>query len=97
MRIIRGPILTRARTRSRLARASGVRTEKRRIRLRFPRLRSTVEILITHIVIMHNSHNALSFRGSRVGIRGKWVNIAYCIMHEVSGSIMHYEDTLYKG
>ena len=58
---------------------------------------STVEILIMHIVIMHNSHNALSFRGSRVGIRGKWVNIAYCIMHEVSGSIMHYEDTLYRG
>ena len=57
----------------------------------------TVEILIMHIVIMHNSHNALSFRGSRVGIRGKWVNIAYCIMHEVSGSIMHYEDTLYRG
>ena len=55
---------------------------------------STVEILIMHIVIMHNSHNALSFRGSRVGIRGKWVNIAYCIMHGVSGSIMHYEDTL---
>ena len=54
----------------------------------------TVEILIMHIVIMHNSHNALSFRASRVGIRGKWVNIAYCIMHEVSGSIMHYEDTL---
>ena len=58
---------------------------------------NTVEILIMHIVIMHNSHNALSFRGSRVGIRGKWVNIAYCIMHEVSGSIMHYEDTLYRG
>ena len=57
----------------------------------------TVEILIMHIVIMHNSHNALSFRGSRVGIRGKWVNIAYCIMHEVSRSIMHYEDTLYRG
>ena len=54
----------------------------------------TVEILIMHIVIMHNSHNALSFRGSRVGIRGKWVNIAYCIMHEGSRSIMHYEDTL---
>ena len=54
----------------------------------------TVEILIMHIVIMHNSHNALSFRGSRVGIRGKWVNIAYCIMHKVSRSIMHYEDTL---
>ena len=60
-------------------------------------VRCTVEILIMHIVIMHNSHNALSFRGSRVGIRGKWVNIAYCIMHEVSGSIMHYEDTLYRG
>ena len=58
---------------------------------------TTVEILIMHIVIMHNSHNALSFRGSRVGIRGKWVNIAYCIMHEVSRSIMHYEDTLYRG
>ena len=57
----------------------------------------TVEILIMHIVIMHNSHNALSFRGSLVGIRGKWVNIAYCIMHEVSRSIMHYEDTLYRG
>ena len=61
------------------------------------RIVNTVEILIMHIVIMHNSHNALSFRGSRVGIRGKWVNIAYCIMHEVSGSIMHYEDTLYRG
>jgi hypothetical protein len=56
---------------------------------------ATVDVLVLHSLIMHNSRIASTLGGDQLRPSQKPLHIAYCIMHSIREVIMHYEHMSY--
>jgi hypothetical protein len=62
----------------------------------FAIITATVEVLVLHSLIMHNSRIASTLGGDQLRPSQKPLHVAYCIMHGIGEVIMHYEHMSYQ-